>query len=201
MTKTIDFYYDLASPNCYMANKALAGVAHRTGARIVYKPVLLGGVFKATGNQAPWANFGHVKPKMNYMMLEIDRFVRNHALTDYKLNPYFPLNTLLLSRGAVVAELEGYLEAYLKAGEKLMWEDGQKMDDRDVFARGFKRHGLDGNHILERTQEQAIKDKLRTDTDAAVTRGIFGVPSFFVGEEMFFGKDRMAEVEAALAAA
>ncbi|MEO1405923.1 MAG: 2-hydroxychromene-2-carboxylate isomerase [Pseudomonadota bacterium] len=195
MSVTVEFYYDVASPNAYLSNKVLSDILDRTGASVVYRPVLLGGVFKATNNQAPWITFAPVKAKMAYNMLEMDRFIKKHELTDYKFNPHFPLNTLMLSRGAVAAEMNDELEAYIAAGEKLVWEQGLKMDDPDVFIEGFTAEGLDGAKLAAQTQDQAVKDQLIANTNAAVERGIFGIPTFFVGDEMFFGKDRLRDLE------
>ncbi|MEM6410561.1 MAG: 2-hydroxychromene-2-carboxylate isomerase [Pseudomonadota bacterium] len=195
MPATVEFYHDLASPNAYLSNKVLGDILERTGASVVYKPVLLGGVFKATNNQAPWITFAPVKAKMDYNMMEMDRFIKKNGLTDYKFNPHFPLNTLMLSRGAVAAEMNGELEAYIEAGQKLVWEQGLKMDDPEVFVEGFTAEGLDGAKLAAQTQDQAVKDQLLANTNAAVERGIFGIPTFFVGDEMFFGKDRLRDLE------
>lgn len=195
MTKTVDFYYDIASPNSYMANKVLPGILERTGAKVNYKICLLGGVFKATGNQAPWLTFAHIKPKMAFGMIEMQRFIKKHALTKFTMNPHFPLNTLLPMRGAVAAEVDGQLEAYIAAMESLTWEEGVKIDDPEIFAESLTAKGLDGADLLAKTQDPAVKSKLIEYTDATVERGIFGVPTFFVGEEMFFGKDQLHLVE------
>lgn len=132
---------------------------------------------------------------MTYNMLEMDRFIKKHGLTEYRLNPHFPLNGLMLSRGAVAAEMNGDLEAYVEAGQKLVWEQGLKMDDPAVFIQGFTAEGLDGAKLAAQTQDQAVKDRLLANTNAAVDRGIFGIPTFFVGDEMFFGKDRLLDLE------
>lgn len=195
MSVTVEFFYDLASPNCYMANKVLPQVLESTGATVAYRPILLGGLFKATSNQAPWITYAPVKPKMAYMMTEMGRFIKKHQLTDYKMNPNFPVNTLLLQRGMIAAEEAGVVAEYVAAGEKMMWEEGLKMDDPEVYAKGFDTHGLDGSALLAKTQDQAIKDKLAANTEEAVKRGAFGAPTFFVGDEMFFGKDRLADLE------
>lgn len=198
MTSTVEFYYDLASPNSYMANKVLPSILGRTGSEVVYRPILLGGVFKATGNQAPWITFGPVKEKMAYGALELDRFVKKHGLTAYSLNPHFPLNTLILQRGMVAAELAGNLAEYIAVCEGLVWEKGLKLDDPEIFVSGLTSAGLDGQALLEQTQNPEVKKALIEKTEAAVARGIFGAPTFFVGDEMYFGKDTLAQVEEAL---
>lgn len=198
MSKTIDFIFDFGSPNAYLAWKVMPEIVHRTGATLNMIPCLLGGIFKATGNQSPFQAFGGVKGKMDYERLEMARFIRKHQLTDFRMNPNFPVNTLTLMRGAVAAEMGGVSEAYLAAGFKAMWEDGQKMDDPDVFVSALNAAGLDGAGLLARTQEAEVKAKLVENTNAAVERGVFGIPSFFVGDEMFFGKERLGQMEAEL---
>lgn len=199
MPKTVDFIFDFASPNAYFSHKALPGILERTGATANYIPCLLGGIFKATGNQAPFVAFANVKGKNEYGMLEIGRFIAKHGLTNFKMNSAFPLNTVMLQRGALVAEEDGRLAEYIDAGLTAMWEDNLKMDDADVFAKEMTARGFDGAAILERTQDPAIKAKLIANTEAAVARGAFGIPTFYVGDEMFFGKERLAQVEEELA--
>jgi 2-hydroxychromene-2-carboxylate isomerase len=195
MSKSIDFIFDFGSPNAYLAHKALPGLVARTGASVNYIPCLLGGIFKATGNQSPVMAFGNVKGKLAYDNLEMMRFVRRHGLTKFKMNPHFPVNTLVLMRGAVAAEMRGELAPYIEAGLKAMWEDGLKMDDPAVYAEAMNAAGLDGAALLEATQDPDVKAKLVANTEAAVARGTFGIPTFFVGDEMFFGKDRLGQVE------
>jgi 2-hydroxychromene-2-carboxylate isomerase len=200
MTVTIDFYYDLASPNAYLANQVLVPMASRYEATINYLPVLLGGVFKATKNQAPWITFAPVKEKMAYGQIEMQRFIDKHGLTRFSFNPHFPLNTLLLARGAVAAQAAGQLEAYIRAGEALVWEAGLKMDDPAVFEQGFNSHGLDGAALLAQTQSPDVKARLIANTDKAVQRGVFGLPTFFVADEIFFGKETLRDIEDLLGA-
>jgi len=199
MTKTIDFIFDFASPNAYLAYRTLPPILDRTGARLNIIPCLLGGIFKATGNKAPMIAFGDVKGKLDYDRLEMARFIRKHNLTRFKFNPNFPVNTLVLMRGAIAAEQAGRLTAYVEAGLKAMWEDGLKMDDPGIFTQAMSAAGLDGPDLLERTQDPEVKARLAANTDAAVARGAFGIPTFYVGQEMFFGKDRLAQLEEELA--
>lgn len=199
MTKTVDFIFDFASPNGYLAYKTLPPILKRTGATLNVIPCLLGGIFKATGNKPPMVAFGDVKGKLEYDRLEMARFIKKHGLTHFKFNPHFPVNTLILMRGAVAAEMKGQLTPYIEAGLKAMWEGGLKMDDPEIFAKTMTAAGLDGANLLERTQDPGVKAKLAANTDAAVARGAFGVPTFYVGDEMFFGKDRLAQLEEQLA--
>lgn len=195
MSKTIDYIFDFGSPNAYLSYRVLPGVLERSGATLNLIPCLLGGIFKATGNQSPIEAFASVKGKLEYFRIEIMRFVKKHQLNDFALNPNFPVNTLMMMRGAVAAEIDGRLEEYVEAGMKQMWEQGLKMDDPEVFAAAMTDAGFDGQDLLERIQEPEIKAKLINNTAAAVDRGVFGVPTFFVGDEMYFGKDRLMEVE------
>ena len=198
MSKTIDFIFDFASPNAYLAHKVMPEILQRTGAQLKLKPCLLGGIFKATGNQAPMVTFGPVKGKLDYERLEMARFIKKHGLERFSFNTHFPVNTLIMMRAAIAAEADGRLTDYVEAGFKHMWEDGLKMDDPDVFSKAMDDAGFDGKRLLEQTQDQAIKDVLMQNTAAAVERGAFGIPTFYVGDEMFFGKDRLPDLEAEL---
>ena len=201
MTKTLEFIFDFASPNAYLALHALPPILERTGADLVITPALLGGIFKATNNVAPFVRFAETPLRMQYEMLELRRFIAAHRLTQFKMNPHFPINTITTMRGAMVAERDGKLHRYVHTVLRGMWEEGLNMGDAEVIAAHLSANGFDGAALLAATQEQAIKDALAANTAGAVERGVFGIPSFFVGEEMFFGKDRLAQVEAALAAA
>ena len=196
----VDFIFDFASPNAYFCHKVLPQIAARTGARFNYVPTLLGGLFKLTGNQAPMIAFGGIPNKMAYEQLETVRFLNDHKLTDFKLNASFPINTLLIMRGLIAAENAGVKDTYIDVVLKGMWEDDQKMDDPAVVLSVLNAGGLDGEALLAATQDPDVKAKLIDNTQAAADRGAFGIPSFYVGEELFFGKDRLAQVEAAILA-
>ena len=201
MAKVVDFIFDFGSPNAYLAWKVLPGIAERTGAKINLIPCLLGGIFNATVNQSPVIAFGAIKGKLAYEMLETRRFVEAHGLTAFQMNPHFPVNTLLIMRGLIAAQRQGVAEPYVAAVASAMWEQGLKMDDPDVVADVLTKAGLDARAILEATQDPDVKAELVANTEAAVERGVFGIPTFFVGDEMFFGKDRLTQVEAELAKA
>ncbi len=196
--KTLELIFDFGSPNAYLTLKALPDLLDRTGADLVITPCLLGGIFKATGNKAPMIQYADAPAKLAYEHLEMRRFIAKHGLTKFRLNPHFPVNTLLIMRGAIVAGDEGVLDEYVDTVNRAMWEDGLKMDDPEVAAAFLSANGFDGPALLARTQEPGIKAKLTQNTDAAVARGVFGIPTFFVGAEMFFGKDRLDQVEEAL---
>lgn len=200
MSKQLDFIFDFASPNAYMASMVIPGILERTGATLNVIPCLLGGLFKATGNQAPFTAFGGIKGKMDYEMLESRRFVARHGLTNFRMNPHFPINTLVIMRAFVAAGLEGVGERYMEVVLKAMWEDGKNMGDPEVVAAVLTDAGLDAAALLERAQSHEVKSILMNNTQAAADRGAFGIPTFFVGDEIFFGKERLGQVEEELAA-
>ncbi|MFC3078781.1 2-hydroxychromene-2-carboxylate isomerase [Phenylobacterium terrae] len=197
MPATIDFLFDFGSPNGYLAWKVLPNIAERTGAKVNIVPVLLGGLFKLTNNRSPVEAFAGVKNKLAYEGLETKRFVAKHGLSAYRSNPHFPVNTLLIMRGLIAARRMGVGDRYLEAAVSAMWEQGLKMDDPAVVRDVLQKAGLDAEALLAATQDPEVKAELMANTEAAAARGAFGVPTFFVGEEMFFGKDRLGQVEEA----
>ena len=199
MSKTVEFLFDFGRPNAYLSHRVVPAIEARTGGRFVYTPVLLGGIFKLTNNQSPIVAFANVKNKLDYEMLETRRFVARHKLDAFTFNPHFPVNTLQIMRGAVAAEAEGVLAAYVEAVFQHMWERPKKMDDPEVIRAALTESGLDAERLLARTQDPRVKDALAANTQRAVERGAFGVPTFFVGKEMYFGKDRLRDVEEELA--
>ena len=201
MSKTIDFIFDFASPNAYLVHKVLPALLERTGASVRYIPCLLGGIFKATNNKAPFVQFGEIPSKMAYERLEMMRFIKAHSINSFKMNPHFPINTIIIMRAAIVAQQDGALDRYIDAVLCEMWEEGTNLGDADTVAAALTKRGFDGAAMIARTQDQAVKDQLAANTEAAVARGAFGIPSFFVGDDLFFGKERLGQVEAALLAA
>jgi len=201
MTPKVEFHFDFGSPNAYLVHKLIPQVENRTGAKFAYVPILLGGVFKLTNNQPPMVQFKDVVSKQNYQRLEMVRFVRKHGLSQFRMNPHFPVNTVQIMRGAVAAEMDGQLAKYVDAVFRHMWEEGKKMDDPEVIRAALDGAGLDGARTLARIQDQAVKDRLLENTQASVARGTFGAPTFFVGDEIFFGKDRLRDVEEEITAA
>ena len=195
MGKTVDFIFDFASPNGYLSHKLVPEIEARTGATFNYIPALLGGIHKLTNNQPPMIAFGGVKGKLEYEQVEMARFVKKHKLDKYAFNPHFPIMTMLIQRGLIAAEMDGKKMEYIEVVSRAMWEDQQKMDDPAVVAKVLSAGGFDAERLLARTQEQEVKQKLIENTQAAVDRGVFGIPFFFVGDEGFFGKDRLAQVE------
>src|ERR1700730_675452 len=195
----VEFHFDFGSPNAYLAELALPGIEQRTGVKFQYVPVLLGGVYKATDNMSPADSLRGIKNKPEYQKLETERFMRRHGITKYTLNPFFPVNTLMLMRGAVAARFEGVFEPYFRAAYHHMWEEPKKMDDLEVFRSAFIASGIDIEKLMARAQQDDVKQKLIKDTNDAVARGAFGSPTFFVGSEMFFGKDQLRDVEESIA--
>ena len=191
----VEFHFDFGSPNAYLAELVLPGIEQRTGVKFDYVPVLLGGVYKATGNMSPGKSLRGIKNKPEYNALETERFLRRHHITKFKSNPFFPVNTLMLMRGAVAAQFEGLFEPYFRAAYHHMWVEPKKMDDPQIFRDAFLSSGIDIDRLIARAQQDDVKKKLIDNTQNAVTRGEFGSPTFFVGDEMFFGKDRLREVE------
>jgi 2-hydroxychromene-2-carboxylate isomerase len=200
MITTVEFHFDFGSPNAYLAHRVIPAIEARTGASFRYVPVLLGGVFKATGNRSPGEAFAGIRNKPDYERLETERFVRRHGITGFNRNPFFPVNTLRIMRGAIAAEIDGTFTPYVAAVFHHMWEQPKKMDAPDVIRAALDESGLDGAAILARIEDATIKQRLIDNTEASVARGTFGSPTFFIGEEMWFGKDRLRDVEEAIAA-
>lgn len=197
---TVEFLFDFGSPNAYLAHRVIPGIIQRTGAVFDYQPVLLGGLFKLANNKAPMVAFGDIPKKMAYQRIEMDRYVRVNGLSKYRFNPNFPINTLNLMRGAVAAQALGQFEAYVEAVFCAMWEDQLQAGDPEVLAQVLTKAGLDAKALLELSQTPEIKAKLGDSTQAAYDRGAFGIPTFFVGDEIYFGKDQLLAIEAELRA-
>jgi 2-hydroxychromene-2-carboxylate isomerase len=194
MAREIEFIFDFGGPNSWFVHRAIPAIEAEGNVRFRYVPVLLGGLFKATGNKPPMMTYGHVEAKVAYDRLEMERFMARHAITGFKLNPHFPVNTLLAMRGAVAAEQLGCGSAYREAMYIALWQDGLKLDDPLVWAGVVAAAGLDASTLGELVQDDAVKAALVASTESAVTRGAFGVPTFFLGDEMWFGKDRLRDV-------
>jgi 2-hydroxychromene-2-carboxylate isomerase len=196
--QTVEFHFDFGSPNAYLVHKVIPAIEKRTGAKFVYVPILLGGVFKATNNASPMVAFKDVKNKLAYERLESERFIREHGIRQFKRNPHFPVNTLQLMRGAVAAEADGFLAPSVEAVFHHMWEEPKKMDEPEVIRAALKESGIDADRVLARIGDAEVKARLVKNTEDSVARGTFGAPTFYVGKEIFFGKDRLPAVEAEL---
>jgi 2-hydroxychromene-2-carboxylate isomerase len=196
MSKTIDFYFDFGSPASYLAWTQLPAIAEQYGAQLVYRPMLLGGVFKATNNAPP----ASVPAKGAWMLGDLERFARRYGVP-YAFNPHFPINTLMLMRGATGAQKHDaqLFLRYLDAVFRATWEQQRNMNDPATIQAVLSEAGLDAALLLQLANDPAVKDQLRLDTEAAVARGLFGAPTMFVGKDMFFGQDRLDFVKEALA--
>ena len=195
MSPNPQFMFDVGSPNAFLSHEAIPDIEKRTGVKFEYVPILLGGIFKATNNKSPAESLAGIKNKREFQALETERFVRRFNVQPYVFNPFFPVNTLNLMRAAIAAQLEGVFEKYVEAAFHHMWREPKKMDDPEVAVKALTSSGLDGAKLLTRAQEPDVKAKLLENTQSAVERGAFGSPTFFVGKEMFFGKEQLREVE------
>ncbi|WP_092863881.1 2-hydroxychromene-2-carboxylate isomerase [Albimonas pacifica] len=196
-----EFLFDFGSPNCFLVHRALPALEARTGVRFRYAPILLGGVFKATGNRSPMEKEAGCEAKLAYLALENRRFIDRHGIADFRRNPHFPVNTLGLMRGAVAARRMGVYELYVEEMFRAMWTEGLNMADPEVLAGRLAVAGLDAPALIAAAQDPEVKAELVAETEAAVARGTFGAPTIFVGEEIFFGKDSLGLVEEAIVAA
>jgi len=197
----VAFYFDFGSPNAYLSHKVIPEIEARTGAKFDYVPVLLGGLFKLTGNRSPAEAFAGIKNKLAYEGLETQRFVRRHGLTEYRQNPFFPVNTLKIMRGAVAAQRQGVFAPYVDAVYHHMWEAPKKMDDPEVIVAALTESGLDAAALMAGTEDPEVKQALLDNTTKAFEQGAFGSPTFVVDGEIWFGKDKLRDVEEAIAAA
>ena len=191
----VQFLFDFGSPNAYLCHKVLADIEARTGVRFEYMPILLGGLFKLSNNRSPAEAFADIPNKRAYDKLEVQRFIARHRLTRFKFNPRFPVNTLKIMRLAVAAQALGYGTKTIDAMYSAMWEQARNMDDPDEIAAVLGEANLDSLALLARAQDPEVKARLAGNTQSAFERGAFGSPSFFVGDQLFFGKDRLREVE------
>jgi 2-hydroxychromene-2-carboxylate isomerase len=189
------FLFDFGSPNAFLSHEAIPAIEKRTGAKFEYVPILLGGIFKATNNKSPAETLAGIKNKREFHALETERFLRRFGVKPYVWNPFFPVNTLNLMRAAVAAQFEGVFEKYVEAAFHHMWVEPKKMDDPEVAAKALASSGLDAGRLLARSQDADVKARLIENTQSAVERGAFGSPTFFVGNEIFFGKEQLREVE------
>jgi 2-hydroxychromene-2-carboxylate isomerase len=195
VSKTVDFFFDVGSPASYIAWNRIAGIAQTAGARLEYKPMLLGGVFQATGNQSPM----NVPAKSRYMKDDLARFAKRHGVA-YAHNPHFPINTLTLMRGATGLQMrdEARMVPYVDAVSRAIWVDGKNMNDPAVVAGVLRDASFDPQELLALAADPEVKERLKAITQEAVERGVFGAPTFFVGGQMYWGQDRLDFVEEAL---
>ncbi len=194
------FHFDFGSPNAYLSHLVIPSIEARIGARFEYVPVLLGGLFKATGNRSPMESMVGIKNKPEYERLEVRRFVERHKITQFQRNPFFPVNTLAIMRGAVAARHLGVFEKYVDEMYRYMWAEARNMGDPAVIAACLEESGLPVKALLEASGSPEVKAELVANTESSVHRGNFGSPTFFVDDEIYFGKDRLRDVEEAFLA-
>ena len=197
----VEFLFDFGSPNAYLSHLVIPAIEKRQGVTFDYVPVLLGGVFKLTNNRSPAESNAGIRNKPEYQRLETERFIRQHGITRYKMNPHFPVNTLAIMRGAVAARKLGIFERYVDEVYRHMWAEPRKLDDPAILRAALLESNLPADRLFELVQTQEVKDELTAETRRAVERGTFGSPTFFVDGEIYFGKDRLRDVEEAIASA
>lgn len=190
MAQVIEFYYDFGSPYSYLAHKRLQQLKSEYDAIVEYKPVLLGGIFKAVDNRPPIS----VLPKGSYMLTDLQRYATRYRVP-FRMNPFFPINSVKLMRAAIAAQSTDQLEAYSEAIFQAMWEDGKNLADDSVIADVLDKAGLNSSELIAANDDPQFKEQLRANTEAAVDRGLFGVPTMIMGAEVFFGQDRMFFIE------
>jgi len=195
MSVSIEFHFDFGSPNAYLCHLAIPDLEKRTGERVEYVPILLGGVFKATNNVSPAISLQGIKNKGEYQALETQRFLVRYGITDFARNPFFPVNTLKIMRGAIAAQRLDCFDRYVGEIYRHMWAEPKKMDEPDVIRAALEESELPADALISGMQDPSVKTQLIANTDDSVARGVFGSPSFFVGDELFFGKDRLREIE------
>jgi 2-hydroxychromene-2-carboxylate isomerase len=191
----VQFLFDFGSPNAYLCHKVIPSIAWNTNIEFEYTPILLGGLFKLTNNRSPAEAFAGIANKKAYDLLEVRRFVEKHKLHQFRRNPFFPVNTLQIMRGAIAAKRLDCFATYVDAMYSAMWEQGRNMADLSEITDVLKAAGIDAERLLETSGAQDVKNELLANTQSAFERGAFGSPTFFVGEEIYFGKDRLREVE------
>tara|TARA_B110000503_G_scaffold8422_1_gene11431 strand:+ start:282 stop:893 length:612 start_codon:yes stop_codon:yes gene_type:complete len=191
----VEFHFDFGSPNAYLSHRAIPAIETRTGVKFTYVPVLIGGVFKATGNASPAVTLQGIKNKGEYQQVEMERFLKKHKIADYNSNPFFPVNTLQIMRGAIFAQTQDYYKRYIHEIYQHMWCEPKKMDEPEVIRNAFEASGLPSADIFEGMQDTTVKQTLIDNTTRSVEMGSFGSPTFFVDNEIFFGKDKLTDVE------
>ena len=190
----ITFIYDIASPNAYLCHRVIPEFEKKHNVEIEYFPCLLGGIFKLTNNQPPWMAFAEITNKSGYMNIEMDRFMKFHKISEFKLNPHFPINTVTIQRGLLAAKKLDCEKEYIDVVAKGMWEEEVNLGDKEILEEFLTKKSLPGKDILELTSDDQIKQQLIENTQKAVDAGVFGVPTFILNEEVFFGKEALREI-------
>ena len=191
----VEFHFDFGSPNAYLSHLVIPEIEKRTGVKFEYVPVLLGGVFKLTNNRSPAESLRGIRNKPEYERLETQRFLRRHGIARFQSNPFFPVNTLMMMRGAIAAGRLGVFERYVDEMYRRMWAEPKKMDDPAIWRAALVEAGFAADRFFELIEQREVKEELMSNTQKSVERGTFGSPTFYVGGEIFFGKDRLRDVE------
>ena len=197
MPTNVDFLYDFGSPNAYYSHAVIPAIETRSDLSFNYVPVLLGGIFKATNNVSPAVSMQGVLNKPAYSQIETERWLKRYPVEKFERNPHFPVNTLMMMRGAVFALDKDYYRKYVDAMFDCMWGSPRKMDELEIFSAALEEYGLPAEEILAGIQDAEVKQKLIDSTSAAVERGAFGSPTFFLGDEIYFGKEKLRDIEEA----
>ena len=195
MSKTLEFFFDLGSPTTCLAYTQLPGICAETGSQLVYQPILLGGIFKATGNASPVT----IPAKGRYLLQDLARYAKRYGVP-LQFNPHFPITTLTLMRAVTGIQLrqpERFID-FIDCLFRAIWVEGRNMGDPAVVAAVLAQHHFDPAQVLELTQDEEVKDALKHKTEEAIARGMFGAPAMFVGQQLFFGQDRLDFVREAL---
>lgn len=195
MTKSVEFYFDLGSPASYLAYTQLPKICAETNSELIYIPMLLGGVFKATGNASP----AMIPAKGRYMFEDLDRYAKRYGVP-LRFNPHFPINTLMLMRAVTGIQLRQpeRFQAFIDCLFTALWVEGRSLDEPETVAAVLSDHGFDQLEVLALSNDESVKAVLKDNTETAVKRGVFGAPSMFIGKQLFFGQDRLDFVEEAL---
>lgn len=196
----VEFHFDFGSPNAYLSHLIIPRIEQRSGAKFEYVPILLGGVFKLTNNRSPVESYAGIRNKLPYEQLETRRFIAKHGIANFTFNPFFPVNTLALMRGAIAAQRVGVFVHYVDEMFRHMWAQPRKMDDPEVLRATLQERGFDAAKLMALAQDPSVKDELAANTARSVERGTFGAPTFFIDDEIYFGKDRLRDVEEAIVA-
>ena len=192
----VDFIFDFASPNAYLCHKAIIQLEANSDLRFNYVPCLLGGIFKLTNNQPPMIAFEGIPSKIKYEFdTAFNRFMKEYDIYDFKMNENFPVNTLLVQRGAIVAQKNNFFHDYVNIVMKGMWEESLKLDSKEMLHRLLKKNNCHADLVIEQISMDKLKSELINNTNQAVKKGAFGIPTFFIGNEMFFGKEALREMK------
>ena len=192
----VDFIFDFASPNAYLCHKAIQNLEKNHDIKFNYVPCLLGGIMKLSNNQPPMVTLAEIPNKMKYEFdTAFNRFMKEHSITKFKMNEYFPVNTISLIRGAIVAQKNDFFDSYVEIILCGLWEQSLKLDSPEALHEILTEHDCHADLVIEGIAKDNIKEELIANTSKATEKGAFGIPTFFVEDEMFYGKDTLRELK------